>query len=199
MKLDRSKPFGKISPALLEDDFDRPAYFEQDGKLYDAHDRLNEPDKPIEGAPGAIETSEDDGAGDAAVMPASQLLADADVMPWARFRAQAKAILGATCPGDKNSIKAALREAIAKVQERSVKRSHSTPGMTWDAATGGKEQAKGGVNLAAWGQGQTEYLFGDIQKALRTTFAKQVSERRDAVDFLIEQGVITATNARTDV
>lgn len=198
MRLDRSKAYGKITPPLLEPEFDRPAYFEQNGKLFDAHERLIEPGQPLE------EPEQDDGIGDDGltdvpdVMPATQLLADADVMPWARFRAQAKAILGDTCPADKNSIKAALREAIAKVQERQGKRSgpQKSAGLTWDGITG---KAGNGVNLVAWGQGQTEYLFGEVQKAIRTTYHKQIAERRDAVDFLIEQGVITAANARTDV
>lgn len=198
MKLDRSKAFGIITPPLLEDDFDRPACFEQNAKLYDAHDRLIEPGKPL--AADLLDTEDDGGAADVpGIMPASQLLADADVMPWARFKAQAKIILGETCPSDKNSIKAALSEAVAKVRQRQMKRNTPGVGLTWDGVTG-KDQAKAGdINLAAWARGQTEYLFAEVQKALRATYAKQVTERRDAVDFLIEQGVIAANEARTDV
>lgn len=199
MKLDRSKAFGKISPAYQEGDMDRPAYFEQDGKFYDAHDRLIEPGKPLAPPPPLSATptgaTEDDTA-----MSATRLLAEADTMPWPKFRAAAKKVLGETCPSDKEGIKAALTAGIAAVQEREAKRAPAANGLTWDSLTGGKEAAAaGGVDLGAWAAGQREYLFGEIQKTIRKTYNKQVTERRDAVSFLVEQGVLTAAQARTDV
>lgn len=207
MKLDRSKPFGKISPAYQESDMDRPAYFEQDGKFFDAHDRLIEPGKPLPapkpaaapvvaietGTPTADET-----------LPATRLLAEADSMPWPKFRAAAKKVLGETCPGDKEGIKAALAAGIAAVQEREAKRapsSASSNGLTWDSVSGGKEAAaaSGGVDLKSWATGQREYLFAEVQKTIRKTYNKQVSERVDAVNFLVDQGLLTADQARRDV
>ena len=201
-RLDRSKEFGKITPPWQDDSFDRPAYYEQGGRLYDAHDRLIEPGKPVSGpdpVPVAIAEPEPDNE----LMPAATLLAQADSMAWAKFRSEAKKILGTTCPAGKEDIKRALADAVAAVEaklERSKPKSASSPGLTWDGVTGGSEAAKGGaVDLAAWAMGKREYLFGEVQKAIRTAYHKQVTERRDAVDFLVEQKVIAAASARRDV
>ncbi len=56
-----------------------------------------------------------------------------------------------------------------------------------------------GVDLAAWGRGQREYLFNEVRKAIKKGYGAQFTERREAVDFLIEQRVIVAAQARKDV
>lgn len=56
-----------------------------------------------------------------------------------------------------------------------------------------------GVDLAAWGRGQQEYLFAEVRKAVKKGYGVQLAERRGVVDFLIEQRVITAAQARKDV
>lgn len=56
-----------------------------------------------------------------------------------------------------------------------------------------------GIDLAAWGRGQQEYLFAEVRKAVKKGYGAALDERRAVVDFLIEQRVITAAQARTDV
>ena len=56
-----------------------------------------------------------------------------------------------------------------------------------------------GVDLAAWGRGQKEYLFAEVRKAMKKGYGTQVTERHDAVDFLIAQRVIGKGEARKDV
>lgn len=53
----------------------------------------------------------------------------------------------------------------------------------------------GPVDLAAWGKGRAPYLFSDVQKAIREKFARQVSKKIDAVDLLIDEGVIPVVEA----
>jgi hypothetical protein len=55
------------------------------------------------------------------------------------------------------------------------------------------------VDLLAWARGQKEYLWGEVRKAIKAEFGRNVSERDDAVEFLIAQGKITANEARRDV
>jgi hypothetical protein len=59
--------------------------------------------------------------------------------------------------------------------------------------------SKTGVDLAAWGRGQKEYLWGEVRKAIKSEFGRNVSERDDAVEFLIGEGIITSEEAREDV
>jgi hypothetical protein len=67
-----------------------------------------------------------------------------------------------------------------------------------------------GVDLAGWARGEKEYRFSDVQKAIddyilgeiyKIVDARFVSVkgRRDAVQFLIDEGIIDAGEARDDV
>lgn len=228
-KLDRSKPFGKITPPWDGDgEFDRPAFYNQGDAFFDQHDREIVPGEPLRQivphVPGPVTADEEprdpldhDGDGrrggsvpagpvDRAMTP-YDLLRQADSMPWAKFRKQARAILGETCPGNKVEIKQALEEAIKGYEEsqrrraaRAVTTEQSAPQTPTPQQPAPAPQGKAsGIDLAAWGRGKTEYLFGEVRKAIRSQYGKVVTERHDAVDFLIEQGVITAESARKDV
>lgn len=199
--LNRSQSYGKISPPYQPDEFDRPAYYEQAGKMFDAHGRLIVPGVAL-AEPEAM-TQDDDGD-DAAPVDVVALYEGADTMPWPVFRKKAREVLGETCPSDKAGIKVALGTAIEKFNERKAKKAADLPetkaaGLTFSSLTGDAEHTVGTVNLRAWGAGRQQYIFGEVAKAIRTKYHKQVSERRDAVDFLIEQGVVTKAEARKDV
>ena len=67
-----------------------------------------------------------------------------------------------------------------------------------------------GVDLAAWGRGERDYIFAEVQKAIddyvlgeiyKIVDARFVSVkgRRDAVRFLVAEGIIAADEARDDV
>lgn len=220
-KLDRSRDFGVIAPPYQEEDFDRPAYYEQGGRFYDAHDRLIEPGKALEEAEEGTHGAADRDAAEG--LSPSDLVLQAEVIPWGAFRKRAKEILGVTCPASKAEMLVALREAIKHYESRKQAR-RTTPapaaeppksnGLTWNGLTGQDGEpnltakpaqppappAKSGeVDLAAWGRGQKEYIFGEVRKTIRAKYSTSVTERRDAVDLLIAEKVITAAEARKDI
>lgn len=218
-KLDRSRDFGTVSPPWQPDNCDRPAHYEQEGRLYDAHDRLIEPGKPAPAGPATAKAiaaeavqAEDEEVG----LSPAQLVAQADTLPYGAFRKQAKVILGETCPSGKVAILAALNAAIEAYNARVAARRGPSPaptptksaGMTWGGLTGEEPAPSaaplkpGEIDLAAWARGQREYLFAEVRKGIRTKFNKQITgeyERRDAVEFLVEMKVISAAEARKDV
>lgn len=53
------------------------------------------------------------------------------------------------------------------------------------------------VDLVAWGRGEVEYLWGDVAKAFVDQYGRVVTNKRDAVDTLIEFGAIQPGEART--
>lgn len=216
-KLDRNRPFGNITPPFHEEPYDRPAYYEQDGKIFDAHDRLIEAGKPLKDEEPPAKAEVKDAAAD---MGPATLLANAGAMPWAAFRKRAKEILGDTCPAGKGEIIEALKAAIQHYEARQQKRStkpaaeKKTAGLTWNKIAGeddgegepenltakpSKPTNPAEIDLAAWARGQKDYLFGDIRKSIRVKFHASVTERRDALSLLIDEKVIQAAEARKDI
>lgn len=197
MKLNRMKAFGKITgETFIPDGADRPAFYEQDGRFFDAHGVLIETETAATAGTGEAETAADDGAEVGAdempTMTVLELLRTADTMSWRVFRSMAQKALGPDCPGTK----AAIIEKLQEVQQE------------FDARAARKAKERGqpapvakstGVDLGAWARGQREYLWGDVRKAVKAEFGRNVNERDDAVEFLIAQGVITAGEARRDV
>lgn len=197
IRFDKKRPYGKIAPPMTIDGYDLPAMYEQDGRLFDAYGYECKP-----GASRARDAEADDDTTTDGPMSVDALLRDADTMQYARLLKHAKQILGPTCPNGKQPIIAALREAKAAYEQRQATRRTARPATEAptpaEAGTPAPVVA-GGVDLAAWGRGQKDYLFGEVQKAIRATYHAQLSERRDAVQLLIDQGVITARDARQDV
>jgi hypothetical protein len=198
MKLNRSRPFGKIAgDVFIPDGCDRPALYEQDGRFFDAHDRLI-----VVGETASIVPSSDDDEVDgeaAPTMTVADLLRQADTMHWRTFKVAAGKVLGAECPATKATIIEALQAVQKEFDARAARRGKDRGTV---AAPGRQPQsglAASGVDLAAWGRGQRDYLWGEVRKAMKTEFGRAVTERDDAVDFLIQQGVITAGEARQDV
>jgi hypothetical protein len=261
LKLDRKAPFGTISPPYHAEGCDRPAHYDQGGRLYDNHDRLIEPGKPARS-----EVTVDAPAPVAAPAPrvrknavdplikkrqeaAVALIKQEKSIPWLKFRNEARHILGAevvTNALKKEEVVALVRKAAGGKMPPDV-----APGaapapepvpetqVDLEEAIGAEDdpddeddddddagddddrdagadsgdspepppaapppveaKSKVGVDLAAWGRGEKNYLFGEIQKEIRGQHSKQVMTRRDAVDFLIEKRIITAKAARTDV
>ncbi|MEK9811088.1 MAG: hypothetical protein VW362_11615 [Candidatus Nanopelagicales bacterium] len=193
MKLDRSKPFGKITgEPFIPEGCDRPAAYDQNGLLFDAHDRLIE-----KGKPASIVPHDDPDDVDGPDMTVADMIREANVMHWRRFKAMAMKVLGPDCPNSK----AAIVEALIAVQKefdarqaRKVAEARPAKAIEPTPANGPK-----GVDLAAWARGTKEYLFGDIRKAIKEKYGRNVQERDDAVEFLVSQGVIYADHARTDV
>lgn len=216
LKLDRSRDVGNITPPWQPEDCDRPAYYEQDGKLFDAHGFQIIPGK--DGPKMETETSDAKAVSDA--LTPYDLLRQADVMPWAAFRKRAREILGDTCPASKADIVVALQGAVQHFEERQKARKpgpkvatgeEKSPGLTWNGLTGQEEaealtakpaappSKPGEVDLAAWARGQKDYLFAEVRKGIRAKFGTVVTERDDAVNLLVDNGVITQAEARKDV
>lgn len=213
-KLNKSRPFGRVTPPYPVPGTGQLAAYEQDGRFYDAHMALisTEPPRaaaptpalviappPVEASPAAVQavvTSTETAEPAAAPAPAAQigpaeLLAASHSMAWPKFRAEAQRILGPACPPSKGGIVAALEAMVSGVST-----------VAQPASTGPVNPTSpviDGVDLAAWARGQKDYLFGDIQKALRKGFSKQVTERVDAVNFLVDEKVLSAEDARKDV
>lgn len=186
MKLDRSKTFGKIAgDQFIPDGCDRPAAFEQGGKFFDAHGRLIEPGVEVSIVPG-----DDDDADQAPAMTVAELLEKAQSLSIRQLRTEAARVLGPECPAGKVAIIEKLREAQQAFDSRHAKRRAQAPAVATSTS---------GVDLAAWARGQKEYLWGEVRKEIKTKFGRNVSERDDAVEFLITQEVITAGEARQDV
>jgi hypothetical protein len=215
---------GKITPPWQPDDCDRPAHYDFRGQLLDQYYRPIIPGQPlpVEPKPVVSPVAVTEAAilaeplADTDEITPAALLREANSMPWGKFQKQAKRILGKTCPAGKQAIIGALTTAISEYEARKAKRSTQHNGMSWDSLTGGEEakaaetpvpvaapaapNAKGsGVDLAAWGRGAKDYLFGDVSKAIRAKYGAQFTERRDARDFLVDQGLVPASQARQDV
>lgn len=196
-QLDRSRSYGKISgETFIPDGCDRPAKYEQDGKLFDAHFRLIEPGVTVSIVP----TEDDGGEQDVpASLTVADLLRQADSMHWRTFKKAAMAVLGPECPSAKAQVIEALQAAQQEFDARAGRRKTVQIGAAKVTTERPSGLSPSGIDLAAWGRGQQEYLWGDVRKAIKAEFGRNVTERDDAVEFLVEQGKITAAEARQDV
>lgn len=140
--LDKTRPFGEYHPPAHEPDCDRPAHYDQDGHMFDAHGRQIIPGKPLASATskeqdiiGATDAgplvsgrlaAEPQPADDPAPAPdllsANDLIGMANSMSWPNFRSQAQRILGPGCPASKQQIIDALEKAIATFAKKQAKR-----------------------------------------------------------------------------
>jgi hypothetical protein len=90
----------------------------------------------------------------------------------------------------------AAAEAAPKAAAKPGKAAKKAP----DAPAAAAAPAAGtGVDLAAWARGQKDYLPPELFKAIRGKFNVQLSQRRDAIELLIKEGVVTAAEARKDI
>jgi hypothetical protein len=71
-------------------------------------------------------------------------------------------------------------------------------------------KSKVAVDLAAWGRGERDYIFDEVRLAIDERIIREIERivdsrfvslqtRRDAVEWLIKEGVIEAAQARADV
>lgn len=207
MRLDRTRPFGKIAGEIfIPEGCDRAALYEQDGRMFDAHDRLIEPGVTLAADPGKPKGTDVTvpPSGVTEVVTVADLLRQADSMHWRTFKKAAEGVLGATCPAGKAQIIEALRAAQREFDARAERKAASRPEIAdHDDEVGGVappvQQASSGVDLSRWARGQQEYLWGDVRKAIKARYGRNVTERDDAVEFLVDQGLINAAEARQDV
>jgi hypothetical protein len=204
-KLDRSKAFGIVSPPYSAPDFDRPAHYEQGGALFDSYDREIIPGQPAPALPAAAAPVEEE----TPLLSPRELIAQADSMPWSAWQKSAALVLGEQIPAGKSAILQALQTVSAEFDRKRARKTppaapkaEASPASDSHAPAPAKPATRSetvSVDLKAWAQGGAEYLFKDVRQAIRTQYNRGVTERRDAVEFLIEQKVLTAAEARRDV
>lgn len=170
--LDQARPFGKVSPPLDLDGCEMAAHYEQDGVLFDAHGKPCRPEDQKAKAPPA-----------AAVVAAKVL----EPVVSAPVVVEPEAAAADDSPRKKRAAARAAANAKAPSPEPIPAEPPPSNGIV------------DGIDLAAWGRGQKEYLFAEVRKAVKKGYGAQIPERRDVVDFLIEQRVISAAQARKDV
>lgn len=210
-KFNRTKSYGTISPAW------QGASYMQDGQYYDSNFNWIETSDSEQLAPQAAEAP--DPSAEARLI----LMAEDPKVSWAAFRKQARLLLD-YCPAKKNEIVDALKQQIldnalaaSGLEVITSDDDDATGGVTWGsnverkkvvttkepilddaehvAETNVAATNDGPVDLSAWGQGKAEYIFADVQTAIRTKFARQVTEKHDAVELLVDEGVISADAA----
>lgn len=225
-KLNRSQPFGTITPPMLEGAMDRPAHYEQDGNLYDAHDQLivlgeplvaepptapEKPAAPVKEAKAAAAPKATKAAPKALTPEAPKAPETAKEPTAESAPAPAERPLTAIEVLNGNLPFAAFKKEAKRIlgdQCPASKGDIKAALAAFDAQPNLKAQrqeetaaaqndaGKNGVDLAAWGRGQKIYLFGEVRKAIKTRFNVVVTEEWDAVDLLINEKVITAREAR---
>jgi hypothetical protein len=208
-KLDKDEDYGWITPPWRKKEWDRAAHFDQNGRFFDQHGLEIIAGQPLD----KVETEEKvkEVVVKAKAVPISppQLIAAAKTMPWPKFHKEARRILGKDCPSNKAAIVDALQAAIAAYEARQSKRHKGkaeaavAPIVTAPAKPAPKANGKTTVDLRAWGSGQKEYRSAEVIKAVRDKYSLQVGAgdhwRRDVVELLITEKVISAAQARRDV
>lgn len=188
------KPHGKFSPPW------KGIFFEQNGRYYTKdHSEVDQDGKPVEN--GKTESVLDpkphsvkNGADGEPLIPISDLLERLN-MPFMAFKKAARAHLGDKTPALKADIVTALKEKAATAKEPPPP-SKGAPAPSQASAKG--KVASNGVDIVAWVDKRIgkQYLMGDVYKAIKELHNKVVGNERDAVNFLIDEGVVPAEFAR---
>lgn len=91
-----------------------------------------------------------------------------------------------------------LKERVAILQRQALKRASSSQGDTMDdddAPSG--DEAPADVNLSAWAQGE-KFPWQSVTNAIARRFARRVSNKRDALELLIEEHVVSVDKLSPD-
>lgn len=189
MTLNRNRPYGTISGTGV------PASFTQtdrDGKTARYYNSAGyevdvKTGQQVEFAPAPVlaETSYVRSGPSRAEIDA--LLAQKDSLSHLQFAIKSAALLGDDkLPTTKAAIMAALEAKAGELESEPT-----SVARTPNPATDLNE-----VDLRAWGTGErTDYLFSDVAKAILTTCARDVGSKADAVDALIDAGIISSSEA----
>lgn len=93
--------------------------------------------------------------------------------------------------GDKPSKQAAiLRDRADKLIQRAVK--SARPRVEGEPAPDGEEEEgqKGPANLEQWARGEVRVPWQEVSQAIARRFGKRVSNKRDAIDLLLEERIV---------
>lgn len=211
--LDMSRKYLKIKG-------DGPIAFEQDGKLYNnMHDQIDATGKVLEKAPpehmngvdhapapgtnGASPPAKD-GDGPTAEELLEEAAGEAK-RPFLSWKADAKKILGDKCPGTKADILKALEASLEAVKPAPKQQAAGAPEPTPAPTDGKQNKPKGPARLPdghpdrqtlyLWGSGQKKMLFGKVRQMMREGYNRVFHNERDALNFLVDEGVVPAAEA----
>jgi len=195
MPLNRNRPFGIISPGYHGASFEQVGsdgvtrYYTSQGHEIDIKNhRLVESPRSAN-RPAKREKTMAEKARD--------LLEEKDKPPFTKFALKAAALMGGdNPPSTKAEIVAALTELarepklVAPAAEP-VKTPDPVPPVASetpdpDPVTDANET----IDLRAWGRGEVQYVFADVAKAIRTAYSRDVTTRADALDALIDAGIL---------
>ena len=191
MPLNRNRPYGIIagtgvpaSFAQTDPDGTTSRYYNSSGYEVDV-----KTGRQIEFAPAPVLAEISHGKPGPSRAAIVALLAQKDSLSHLQFAIKSAALLGDDkLPTTKAAITAAL-EAKAKELESEPASAAETPNHATDL---------NGVDLRAWGTGErTDYLFTDVAKAILTACSRDVGSKADAVDALIDAGIISSSEAIT--
>lgn len=182
-----TKSTGVINPPF------HGAFFEDaHGNFFDAKKRLMGKDEnglpvPVkeEAPPPATEASPK--PVDPDMLTASQLLRQQN-MPIGKWKAYARKLIGPEAPGSK----ALLIPILNEIAQNEPADMPDVPQPSTPVEAGPDEE----VDLVAWGTGKKNYLMGKVFKAIRDKYNADVGSQFAAVDFLINEKVITEAQAR---
>jgi hypothetical protein len=207
LRLDKSRDYGNVTPPYQPPDALRAAHFDQDGRLFDQHGRdiyaeVKETAPPEPKTP-PQPTAEKKVKGvkvKTGAARAEELVYASDQMTWPAFKKEALAVLGPS--GSPNFGKAQLVELLKAAASgpatevvEEAKDGDDPPATPKPAA----EPAGKGVDLRAWGTGRKDYIWPEVKKAIKAKHSKIPGTRADAVDMLVDLGVIKESERRQDV
>lgn len=90
----------------------------------------------------------------------------------------------------------ARREALEKAGFGADEISAIAQAAAKTRATPEKSGADNGVDLKAWGEGKINIAFFKVKQAIIDKYARNVENMQDALDFLIDEHVISEASAR---
>jgi hypothetical protein len=205
-RLNTRKEYGEVSPPW------HGACFEQDGRLFDAEgEEVVVPGYNPPPAPQPLETQAPSPAADKPAEKSdldapeiepqgyspAELIVIGEDMPFFTFRAAAKQILGEdSTPRKKADIVDALRGMILGTYSAEPEQVEEPAPLPEEPIVDLPPVAEGEVDLVLWAKGGANYMFSDVRVAIRDKYNRQVSSTQNAVEALIDEGVVKAEQAR---
>ncbi|MGH6791581.1 MAG: hypothetical protein ACRECF_02445 [Methyloceanibacter sp.] len=201
MRLDRKKKFSTIHPPL------NGATFKQNGKYFDNSGHEVDPETGKHVNPAEIAVAEVKAEGPSKADQLRAIAQEAPTLTLIKFAVKAAHAL------DLDEPPASTKSEIVGILNKKADELDAAPAHKAEekAAAKAEEAAKKpevivvsgntvkdtetGVDLTAWAKGKAEYLPAEVFKAIVNKYGKQCTTRVGALDYLIQEGVVTATEA----
>ena len=183
--LDRTRAFGPSSPAWKgasyqqNDEDGTERYYNDQGLEVDIKtgEIIEEAPEPEVAAPDVYDPK-----------PYRQMIDDCKKLPFIQWAVKAAALLGGNPPASK-------RDLLAELEKRARALENQAANAEKAKKKAGKASTGKGVDLKLWAEGKKKYLFDEVQKAIRAKYSREVAHEADAIDMLIEEGVVNPEKA----